>query len=80
MTGAKLTEAQKRALLWLPADGAWTLKESTRDVSAALGSLTLYHRDLARSGWLKTPRGRRYLAFRLTPAGIAARQAGEEGR
>ena len=67
----KFTAAQRRALLALPADGSWL--PSTRNISPALDSLNLYHRELVDYMWTVTSR-----QFRLTPAGIAARKALEE--
>lgn len=76
----RLTDAQRRALLWLPGDGAWTTKLD-RSVSAAVDSLSLYHRTLIEVEWRKSPRGgyRLCLQYRLTPAGIA-RRAQEESK
>jgi hypothetical protein len=67
-----LTEAQQRALFWLT-PGQFC-GDAPREVSAALGSLVLHHRNLATSSWRKTPRGRRYLAYCLTGAGVAERE------
>jgi len=41
----RLTPAQERALLFLPADGSWTTKPLGRMAPAA-ASLALYHKDL----------------------------------
>lgn len=62
----KLTEAQRRALAWLPAD--WSSIYANRSMSSALNSLALYHSNLVwRSG------GRRH-AYRLRPAGAALKK------
>ena len=66
-----MTPAQLRALLWLPEDGEWTT--APRDITAAIKSLELYHRDLVVSDWGwscgRSPLGR--LHYKLTAAGIA---------
>lgn len=67
MTGPKLTPAQERALLWLPADGAIKFQNGA-------GTLTSTLRRLCRLGLAEETRA---WNFRLTPAGIEARRAGE---
>lgn len=67
MSNRRYTDAQKRALHWLVPNSECS--GAPRDVSAALGSLALYHRDLVTTEWKKTPRGRTYLAYTLTALG-----------
>lgn len=70
----KLTDAQKQALLWLPKDGGW--RERPGRLSAALNSLSVFHGDFLEidaSGFVGL-RGAYIYRFRLTPAGIAARE------
>lgn len=74
----KLTDAQKRALLWLPKDGGW--REKPGRISAALNSLSVRHGDfleIEACGFVGL-RGAYIYRFRLTPAGIAAREALEK--
>lgn len=66
-----LTAAQKKALLWLTPEA--TNYDAPRSVSAALQSLCLSHKDLATSSYENTPRGRRVVAYRLTPLGTEIR-------
>lgn len=44
MSQRRMTDAQMRALEWLPEDGSWRMKPGR--LSAALNSLGLYHKDL----------------------------------
>ena len=72
MTDRPLTDAQARALLWLPADGAWT--RAPRPVCDGCDSLSRYHRALAeRRQGLFGARGGWITEYHLTDAGIAAR-------
>ena len=73
MTDRALTDAQARALVWLPADGAWV--STPRAIAAAVQSLELYHKRLVISDWGWSCGRRPYdrLHYRLTDAGIAAR-------
>lgn len=76
MSKRQFTDAQRRALHWLePSDEC---RDAPRSVSAALGSLVLYHSELVATEWKKTPRGRRYLAYTLTPLGDRERAASLE--
>lgn len=68
-----LTEPQRKALFWLTP--GQLCGDAPREVSAALQSLALYHPGLVKSGWYKTPRGRRYLAYELTDVGVAERSS-----
>ncbi len=70
MSEVRLTDAQKRAIIWLAPDAE---AEADRTVSSALQSATLYHPGLVQSAWRKTPRGRNYLAYRLTGQGCVVR-------
>lgn len=71
MSDREYTPAQLSAFAWLPSDGAWADKPG-RTFSSAVGSLCLYHRNIAesitgafgaRGGWI--------VRYRLTPAGQA---------
>ncbi len=66
-----LTKAQKRALMYLQPGKEHGDVE--RSISSALASVSLYHRDLVMSEWRRTPRGRSYLAYWLTPLGVDVR-------
>jgi len=66
-----MTDAQKLALEWLPKDGAWRV--SPGRLSAALGSLSMYHSGCVKMEWAPCgPRGGMLQRWRLTDAGIAA--------
>ena len=66
------TDAQQRALEWLPSDGSWRINPGR--LSAALNSLSLHHRGLIVSEWGDFgPRGGRALRWRLTSAGVSAK-------
>jgi hypothetical protein len=78
-TTIRLTGPQSKALMWLPANGAWSGK-LTRDIASAVDSLRLYHQELVetqagsfgpRGGWIRRAR--------LTDAGIRERQRRTEG-
>ena len=71
MSERSFTKPQKKALLWLVP--GQICGDAPRAVSAALNSLRLYHPDLVISSWKKTPRGRTFLAYELTEAGVAVR-------
>ena len=59
----RFTPAQRRALEWLPADGSW--RHGAGRLTAALNSLSIYHRDLCEGEWVDAgPRGGRVLRFR----------------
>lgn len=66
-----LTDNQKKAMFWLVP--GQICSDAPRAVSAALNSLRLYHPDIVLCEWKETPRGRRFLAYELTEAGIAER-------
>lgn len=67
------TDAQIRALLWLPKDGAWKRKPGR--MSASLNSLKLRHDKLAEFEWGDFgPQGGREIRWRLTDAGVEARK------
>lgn len=69
----RLTNSQLKALAWLPADGSWTIQSPGR-LSAAINSLTLFHKDLAEAEWGDFgPRGGRCLRLRLTRQGVELR-------
>ena len=66
------TDAQRRALEWLPSDGTW--RTNPGRLSAALSSLSLAHKGLVLSEWGDFgPRGGRVLRWRLTSVGVAAK-------
>ncbi len=67
-----LTDAQARALMWLPIDGSWV--QAPRSISGACASLNLYCRALAdcRLGEFGR-RGAWVTQYRLTEHGVAAR-------
>lgn len=66
----KLTNAQRKALDWLPADGGWRVKPGR--LSAALSSLYLAHSGTVQCEWGDFgPKGGREQRWRLTAAGLA---------
>jgi len=68
MTG-KLTEAQKRARDWLPADGAW--RGNAGRFSAALNSLSIAWPGGVEMEWSEPgPGGDWKSQWRLTPNGV----------
>lgn len=71
----RFTPAQRRAFLWLPADGSWS-KPADKSIAPALSSLTLYHKALAEDKW--GPFGKRgggwFRHSRLTAAGVMLRK------
>ena len=71
------TDAQKRALEWLPSDGSWRLNPGR--LGAALSSLALQHSGLVKSefGYFG-PRGGRALRWRLTSDGVRAKHTRSE--
>jgi hypothetical protein len=70
----RLTGPQHKAIAWLPADGSWTVQSPGR-LSAAINSLTLFHKDLAEEQWGDFgPRGGRCRRLRLTPKGVELRK------
>lgn len=71
MSDRRLTESQRKALLWLSPE-AWC-GGAGREVSAALGSLCLFHPELVTKSWEVTERGHRHLRYKLTDLGIAER-------
>ena len=75
MSKILLTPAQRRALLWLPADGSWT--KAPRSMSPAVSSLVLYYPRLARAELIGLHHHAHY-AYRLTAAGMAERAKQEE--
>jgi hypothetical protein len=63
------TNAQKRALEWLPADGSWRINPGR--LRAALSSLARQHRGVVKSEFGDFgPRGGRVLRWRLTETGM----------
>lgn len=73
-----LTEAQKRALAWLPADGGWKINPGR--LHAALESLRSYHRTAIEvEAGVFGPRGGWIYRYRLTPAGLALKAEMEAG-
>ena len=69
MTAPRMTAPQKRALLWLPADGAWAPAPPPRFISEGVYSLRIYHQYLCEAEWIKGY----HFQYRLTPDGIALR-------
>jgi hypothetical protein len=70
---SRYTESQKRALLALPADGAWLVKPN-HAISSALDSLRLYYPSFVDHEWgAHGTRGAWVRRMRLTAAGIEAR-------
>lgn len=70
----RLTEPQLRALLWLPADGAWSGRLA-REISPAIDSLAYYQRGLIEvQHGPHGPRGGYMRVTRLTIAGSAERR------
>jgi hypothetical protein len=70
-----LTNPQRRALMWLPADGSWVVGVP-RSVAADVDSLCLYYPDAALAEWGDFgPRGGRCRRARLLPRGVALRAA-----
>ena len=68
-----LTDAQKWAIRWLPADGSWTIK-SPGSRSSALGSLTLFRKDIAEAEFGNFgARGGKCVRRRLTAEGMLVR-------
>lgn len=75
MDDITLTDAQRRAVDWLPHDGSWRTKPGR--LSAALNSLSL--RKLCVGEWASCgPRGGREMRWRLSSIGIElVKQAAE---
>jgi hypothetical protein len=71
MSDRRLTEPQRKALLWLVPGKV--CGNAPRNMSAALNSLRLFHPDLVAHSYEQTPLGRTYVAYQLTEAGIAER-------
>jgi hypothetical protein len=70
-----MTKPQRRALMWLPADGSWVVGVP-RSVAAAVDSLCLFYRDAAQTKWGRFgPRGGWCRRARLLPRGVAMRAA-----
>lgn len=68
----RITEAQRKALAWLPADGS--MKTKPGKVSTALESLRLSHRGIVDKSYGDYgPRGGRMVGYRLTESGKAMR-------
>lgn len=66
------TDAQKRALEWLPSDGSW--KTNPGRLTGALNSLALQHPDCVKHEWGSFgPRGVSILRWRLTSDGVRAK-------
>jgi hypothetical protein len=66
------TDAQRKALRWLTP--GYECGGAPREVSAAIGSLRLYHPDLVTRKVETNERGgQRWIRYKLTEAGIAAR-------
>jgi hypothetical protein len=70
---SELTPAQRRALMWLPADGSTTL--ATPAMSGRIGSLTLFHPELV---VVAMAPGNRRNCYRLTEAGMEERRRMED--
>jgi hypothetical protein len=76
----KLTEPQKRALMWLPKDGGW-VGNVGRGMSGACGSLALYHSDLCEHSYRPMEMSDVVAhAYRLTHAGLELRRNLENGQ
>lgn len=69
--GRPMTENQRKALFWLVP--GQVCGDAPREVSAALKSLHLSHPDLVTRAYKETPRGRTFIAYELTGAGIVSR-------
>ena len=67
----RLTEPQRRALLWLPADGAWRFLDPYGAGHLRASLQTLKQRGLAETGrgWQATPLGQQVRAA-LTASGL----------
>lgn len=75
----RFTDPQRRAIMWLPADGSWTI-ESPGRIAPGINSLALFHKDLAQEEWGEFgPRGGRCFRYRLTDAGVTVRKMLEIG-
>ncbi len=69
MSDGKLTEAQKRARDWLPADGSW--RTDPGRLTAALSSLSIaWPRCVEREWTTCGPRGGMKQRWRLTERGV----------
>jgi len=69
----KLTEAQKRARDWLPADGSW--RTDAGRLLAALNSLSFAWPGCVECEWSNCgPRGGRKMRWRLTDEGVRVRE------
>ncbi len=78
-TTGRLTDAQKRALDWLPADGAWKLNPGC--LTAALNSLSFAWTGCIEHEWgAFGPNGGRVIRWRLNDRGIEIRKADANGR
>ena len=76
MSDPKFIDAQWRALMFLPGDGTWIYRLGFH--SPAVHSLKLYSPKLVESYILPNP-GKIRRKWRLSPAGIEARNRLEEG-
>jgi DNA-binding PadR family transcriptional regulator len=70
----RLTEAQRRAIEWIPADGSWKAKPGK--LTAALSSLSMAWPGGVQCEWAKSgPRGGTEHRWRLTEKGVEIRSA-----
>ncbi len=67
MTPQDLTPAQRRALLWLPADGDWKHLDDDKAPTCIAVFYRLFYKELVQRLW------RNEGVWHLTPAGIALR-------
>lgn len=72
-TTGRLTEAQKRARDWLPADGSW--RANPGRLTSALSSLSFAWPGCVEVSWMPCgPRGRKQPCWRLNERGVEVRQ------
>ena len=70
---ARLTKAQRRAILWLPKDGS-EVERVKQPMTAAVASLEMRFSDVCKGRSIRTASGRwSCMAYRLTPLGAAVR-------
>ena len=74
----KMTEAQKKALDWLPSDGSWRMKPGR--LAATLNSLKLYWSGYVECEWGNFGlRGGLGWRWRLTDKGVGLKKAVLQG-
>lgn len=78
-TTGRLTDAQKRARDWLPADGSW--KTNPGRLTAALNSLSMAWQGCVECEWGDFGlRGGRVLRWRLNERGVEVREIVQNAR